>query len=245
MEETKGNNVKYTVGIIFIILGVLFLIDSLAITGLNIGRIISFPLILFVIGLLILLNSDKKVLGAIITVIGGLLLIGHLVPGLYIGWGVILSLAIIGLGIHIILRNRNRYFGTAKTAETGEVNFERVKDASLNKDMLDDIAVFGGGTKIINSDNFSGGNITAIFGGSEIDLTNCRLAEGENVIDMLALFGGVEITVPRDWNVVITVTPVLGGFSNKIRRDPTIPIDRSRTLIIKGLALFGGGEIKS
>ena len=115
----------------------------------------------------------------------------------------------------------------------------------VNKDKIDDVSIFGGGTKIISSNNFQGGNITAIFGGSEINLINCQLAEGENVLDVLCVFGGTTIILPKEWNIVINVTSILGGFSNKAIRNPSIVIDQTRTLHIKGLAMFGGGEVKT
>ncbi len=106
------------------------------------------------------------------------------------------------------------------------------------------MAIFGGGHKVIITENFSGGNITAIFGGSEIDLSNCKLAEGENVIDVLLMFGGTSIFVPKEWNINVNVTPLFGGFSNKWRRNFSGPFDTTHTLVIKGVAIFGGGEIK-
>ena len=111
--------------------------------------------------------------------------------------------------------------------------------------MIDDISIFGGGSKIISSDNFRGGNVTAIFGGSEINLTGCKLAEGDQIIDVLLIFGGTTIVVPKDWNVIVNVTSILGGFSDKSIRDPNIIPDQSRTLHVKGLAMFGGGEVKN
>jgi len=71
------------------------------------------------------------------------------------------------------------------------------------------------------------------------------MAEGNNVIDILALFGGTTIIIPKDWNVQINITPIFGGFSNKTAKLPNLSIDYSRMLIIKGLCIFGGGEIKS
>jgi hypothetical protein len=37
----------------------------------------------------------------------------------------------------------------------------------------------------------------------------------------------------------------MGGFSNKIVKNPARVTDTTRSLHIKGLALFGGGEVKS
>jgi hypothetical protein len=50
--------------------------------------------------------------------------------------------------------------------------------------------------------------------------------------------------VPSDWKVQLKMTSILGGFNDKrtfIKESP----DPSRILIIKGTAIFGGGEIKS
>lgn len=64
-------------------------------------------------------------------------------------------------------------------------------------DVLEEVSVFGGNKKIINSKNFpSGGNITIIFGGSEIFLRDCELSDGENVFDLFVIFGGCDLTVP-------------------------------------------------
>ncbi len=76
-------------------------------------------------------------------------------------------------------------------------------------------------------------------------MSSCKLAEGTNVLNVTAIFGGSTIIVPRDWNVIMNVTPIFGGFSNKIRREPNLVVDQTRTLIIKGTAIFGGGEVKS
>ncbi len=112
-------------------------------------------------------------------------------------------------------------------------------------DRLDDVAIFGGGHKFIVSDNFQGGNVTAIFGGSEIDLTRCKLAPGQNVLEVTAIFGGTTLIVPKEWNVVINVTPLFGGFSHKGMRGPNVVINPESTLVIKGVVIMGGGEIKT
>jgi len=235
MEENRSSlNTRITLGIILIIIGGLFLFRSLGFISLHIPHIIfSWPFVLFIIGLLIVINSQKKTFGSILLIIGTIFLIPRIFPFIYYDSGLIFPLIIIALGIYVIVRHRSPRATNISEPSTG-----------INIDRIDDVAIFGGGTKVINSDNFKGGNITAIFGGSEILLNNCKLAEGENVLDILFLFGGSEIIVPNDWNVIINVTPIFGGFSNKIRRSPNAPIDTSRTLIVKGIAIFGGGEVK-
>ncbi|MDZ7633001.1 MAG: LiaF-related protein [Bacteroidales bacterium] len=95
------------------------------------------------------------------------------------------------------------------------------------------------------TENFQGGKITSIFGGGEVDLTRSSLAPDENVIEITCIFGGTTIIVPESWNIILDVTPILGGFSDsrKIRGD--VMKDNTRSLAIRGTVIFGGGEIKS
>jgi predicted membrane protein len=190
---------------------------------------------MFVIGLFVLVNTEKKFLGGILTGVGALFLIPKIFPEIDYDGGIIIPIFFIILGIYIILKKR-------KTEQPSIFNSD---SSRVNKDKIDDVSIFGGGTKIISSNNFQGGNITAIFGGSEINLINCQLAEGDSVLDVLCIFGGTTIILPKEWNVVINVTSILGGFSNKAIRNPSIVIDQNKTLHIKGLAMFGGGEVKT
>jgi len=115
------------------------------------------------------------------------------------------------------------------------------------QEYIDDVAIFSGSTKKVNTLNFRGGRMTAIFGGSEVDLSRSRLAPGENILNVFFMFGGSEIVVPSDWNVVIEATPVFGGFSDEryVSKDLQMNDENKSVLIIKGLVIFGGAELKS
>lgn len=102
-------------------------------------------------------------------------------------------------------------------------------------------AAFGGVEKRSTSKAFTGGDLTAIFGGTELDLRDAEIADRPARINAVALFGGVDVVVPREWNVRLDVLPVLGGATD----------DRARTerrnedvdLIVSGFAAFGGVAI--
>ncbi|GMR25458.1 MAG: hypothetical protein BMS9Abin39_0757 [Ignavibacteria bacterium] len=221
-------------GGILIVFGGILLLSTIDVFDFRISRMIfSWPFIITIIGIFILLNTNKKLLGGILTGIGLFFLVERIVPGLHYQSGLVIPVLLIAFGIYIILKQ------TRKNIDDPE------RHGFQKKDLIDDISIFGGGSKIISSDNFRGGNITAIFGGSEINLTGCKLAEGEQIIDVLMVFGGTTIVVPKDWNVIVNVTSILGGFSDKSIKDPNIIPDQSRTLHVKGLAMFGGGEVKN
>jgi predicted membrane protein len=235
-ENNSKMDKRILLGGILIFLGGLFLLNTMNVLDFKISRVIfSWPFVMLIIGLFVIVNTDKKFLGGILSGIGALFLIPRIFPQIDYDGGVIIPLILIILGTYIILKKRKQ-----------DSNPEFSTDSSsVNKDKIDDVSIFGGGTKIISSKNFQGGNITAIFGGSEINLINCELAEGDNVLDVLCVFGGTTIILPKEWNVVINVTSILGGFSNKAIRNPNMVVDQTKTLHIKGLAMFGGGEVKT
>jgi predicted membrane protein len=237
MSENKSAiDKRVLLGGILIFLGGLFLLDTMNILDFRVAHVVfSFPFFMLVIGLFVLVNTEKKFLGGVLSGIGALFLIPRIFPQVDYDGGIIIPLFLIILGAYILLKKR----------KSDPASFFNSDSSRVNKDKIDDVSIFGGGTKIISSNNFQGGSITAIFGGSEINLMNCQLAEGDNVLDVLCVFGGTTIIIPKEWNVVINVTSILGGFSNKAIRNPSVVIDQSRTLHIKGLAMFGGGEVKT
>ena len=136
------------------------------------------------------------------------------------------------LGI-LILTRHGKFFG----------KYSRFDQKGSAADYIDDTNVFGGGKVNISTKQFRGGRITSIFGGSEYDFRIADLAEGISEIDIFHLFGGSKLLVPPDWDVKIDVIGIFGGFSDK-RTNISDP-KTNKKLYIKGLAVFGGGEIKS
>lgn len=106
---------------------------------------------------------------------------------------------------------------------------------------FDELNVFGGSSKAYNSQNLRGGKVTNIFGGSDIDLREAKAPEGAT-IEVFTMFGGCDLIVPRDWNVSVNTTAIFGGFDD---RREVAPSTDGPTIYIKGLTLFGGGELKN
>lgn len=102
-------------------------------------------------------------------------------------------------------------------------------------------AVLGGVARGNNSSAFRGGDLTAVMGGCEIDLRHASI-DGEAVLDVFALWGGIEMRVPEDWTVVSRITPILGGVDDKTR--PPQAASRHR-LVLRGFVVMAGVEIKN
>jgi predicted membrane protein len=116
---------------------------------------------------------------------------------------------------------------------------EHVENGYINSN-----SVFGEGEHIVLDPEFKGGEINAVFGGIKLDLRKTKLPEGMAKLEINAVFGGVTIYVPNDWNVQIRVDAVFGGFEDK-RDSLNTTIDMSKTLVIFGSCVFGGGELRN
>ncbi|HNQ68984.1 MAG TPA: DUF5668 domain-containing protein [Bacteroidales bacterium] len=120
-----------------------------------------------------------------------------------------------------------------------------LSEETNSEDYFDISKVFSGAHTVVKSQNFKGGNASFIFGGGEIDFRNAQLSEGTNILKLECIFGGVKIFVPDTWDVSLETTGIFGGFSDERRHLNIENIDKSRRLVIKGEAVFGGGEISN
>jgi hypothetical protein len=105
-----------------------------------------------------------------------------------------------------------------------------------------DVAVFGGVDRHIPAQDFHHAQCTAVFGSCKIDLRDAQIAGREAVLETYAVFGGVEIRIPEEWQVVNNGIAVFGGVGDHRRHPPKGP--GTKTLVLDGAAVFGGVEVK-
>lgn len=105
---------------------------------------------------------------------------------------------------------------------------------------IDYMNMFSSLTTLNESASFKGGAITTVFGAAEIDLRPATIDSEKCELSLTALFGGVELRLPENCNVVVSGIPIFGGWENKKlpMRDPSLP-----TVRIKCFVAFGGIEI--
>lgn len=232
---------KFSMGFIAILAGVVLLAFNFNILPGDFRHIIfSWQMLLIAIGVVSLAGNENRTPGVILISIGTFFLLPELVdfhvPFVKLFWPALL----IVIGISLIFRK-----GFRPRSDRGAVPpFHRPEDRNLDEGYLNQANIFSGSKQRIFHQEFKGGKVTSIFGGSEIDLTQATLGEGRVELDVECLFGGVTIIVPSDWKVVLNISTILGGFTDKralVRENP----DSKGVLVIKGTAIFGGGEIKS
>lgn len=118
----------------------------------------------------------------------------------------------------------------------------RAAEASV--DTVNEFCMFGGIDKRNASQDFQGGQATTLFGGIKLDLRKAAMKKDRVVIDTSAMFGGIELRVPEEWTVVCRGTSIFGGYEDKTSH-PEMHGSAKHELIVTGLAMFGGVEIKN
>jgi hypothetical protein len=104
------------------------------------------------------------------------------------------------------------------------------------------VVVFAGSQRRM-SDEFEGAQATTVFGGYKLDLREAEMRGHHAVLNLTTVFGGSEIQVPEDWNVVYEGRALFAGFEDKTRH-PSVAKDR-KELVVEGLTLFGGTQIRN
>ncbi|MCK9203802.1 MAG: cell wall-active antibiotics response protein [Bacteroidales bacterium] len=235
-SESRYMMKKYAVGIIIIAVGVILLLVNTDILPYQVKHIIiSWQMLLITIGIVSFFSSESRMPGTILILIGGFFLLPRIFDLPFNAMHIFWPLILIAIGV-LILSKRMPHHPWQKSINTPN---QPLEDGYIHEENI-----FSGGKRRIMHQVFRGGHISCVFGGSELDLTQATLAEGVNELEVNAIFGGVTLIVPSDWKIQLKMTSILGGFDDKrayVKESP----DPSRLLLIKGSAIFGGGEIKS
>ena len=138
---------------------------------------------------------------------------------------------IIGIGLFMIFRPRG---GKGRLWES---NTESSDDA------IDAVSIFGGTKRNIISKDFKGGDITTIFGGTELNFGQADI-NPTATLEITQLFGGTKLVVPPHWNIKSEVVCVFGGIDDKRHLVKDAP-ESNKVLVLRGTCVFGGIDIKS
>src|SRR5206468_5650454 len=155
----------------------------------------------------------------------------------HFGWAAFWPMMLIALGLFIMWGSSQWSSRTpAPTSTDGDP-----------RTTLNEAVVFGGLERRMTSQDFQGGDVTAIFGGVELDMTEANMQAKEATLAITAIFGGVEIRVPPNWHVAFRGAPIFGGIEDKTRtsRSGDPANSNIKMLVITGAVIFGGLEIKN
>ena len=243
---------RVALGLVVIAVGVLFTLDKLGYV--NAGEFWEYwPVLLIAVGIGRVLQhrgTQGRGFGVALIVLGTWFLLSNL-DLIHYRFGDVWPLLLVVLGIMMVWRaitgpffeSPRRRLKEAIAAGDGSAAVGGLATSgSDTSSTVNSFALLGGVKRKVVSQDFRGGALTAIMGGCELDLRHASISSGQAVIDTFALWGGIEIKVPQEWSVVVQGTPILGAFDDKTVR---VGGDGSKVLVIKGVALMGGVELKN
>jgi hypothetical protein len=111
-----------------------------------------------------------------------------------------------------------------------------------DSDVFASVAAMNGAEVVNRSDSFRAGSGTAVMGGMSIDLSDADLSSSAT-LELTAVAGGIDVTVPADWRVEMTSSVFAGGTENAT--DPDAAGDDAPLLVVDARAYFGGIAIRS
>jgi hypothetical protein len=90
-----------------------------------------------------------------------------------------------------------------------------VPRGTSREDVIRSTAIFGGPKLVSGAQSLKGAWLTAIFGGITLDLRGARPDRSGASINATAVFGAIDILVPKGWRLSVRSTPIFGGLEDK------------------------------
>lgn len=230
-------------GIILVLLGILFTLDNFGLV--EAGDVFRYwPLLFVAAGLAKLVRArlpEQRFAGALIAAFGAALLL-HNLDLVRFHFRDIWPFFLVFGGAFLVWRSiRARDHALDGTSGSSDPQAPNPRGSLLNE-----FALMGGGERVVRDPDFRGGEVTAIMGGFDIDLRQAGIAGDSAEITIFALWGGVDLKVPEEWNVVLQGIPILGAFSNSARGGgPPASGAPRKTLVVRGTVIMGGLEVKN
>lgn len=237
-------------GSLIVLAGVLYLLFNIGILpAVWKPVILSWQMLLVVIGVTHL-NHRHYIGGLLWTGIGVVFLLPELSTAIGFNYSVatlhsiIWPAAIILIGISLIIHpfRHHHHHHFHCTDKPRHHRHNQYSSHSINKDgTIYYNLIMNGVDEIFLGPVFRGGEINTILGGVELDLRKSTLPEGNTILKVESILGGITLYVPEDWTVEIQTDSMLGGFTDN---RPLKGMSTDKRLIIDAHLILGGGTIK-
>jgi predicted membrane protein len=222
-------------GLLIILIGVFLLLDNFRILYAR-DYLMYWPVALILLGILKSLEPSGmagRTSWGIVALVGVLLLLDNLEVIFFRLWDLWpLVLVLIGFGLL-----RGAFGARARSFFDGRASHAGSDDATIS------VSAIAGGSSVSNaSGDFQGGSITAVMGGTKVDLRSASIKRNDARLDLFTVWGGIELLVPKEWEVEIRLSPILGGVEDKTHHPGGAGAPR---LILTGTVIMAGAEVKN
>jgi len=237
------------VAFLLIFVGALLFLDNLGF--LPMGDIRAYwPLWLVIWGALIMDNAKSPVsfVWASALIFTGIVLILGNLGILQVNGGIVAPIILIAFGITLLIRPSHVGDWPQRLRDAAEARgFNECRQDSFMGNKLRESIVFSSVNRRVETQQFDGGKLDVVFGSIDIDLRDAAISPQQRTAKLVAnaVFGGIEITVPRTWKVDMKGAAVFGGCDDRtVPPRPEVGFEPV-TLVITGSAVFGGIEIRN
>ncbi len=197
-------------------------------------------MILIVLGLFFLFSEGNRNTGLVLLIIG----LAFLFRDIF-GIG-LLAMIKYAIPVLLVIAGVLLIFPASRSKKKGRWEKKWGGRSTETGNYINAVHILSGGSRLIRSEEFRGGEVVCILGGTDLHFRECKLSPAENVLNVSCIFGGIELFVPSDWTIRTDTTTILAGVSDKrIKTSFNTAADPEKQLIIKGFLMFAGLEIKS
>lgn len=241
-------------GLAIVLIGISWLLFNMGVIPFN-PFTRYWPVLLILFGVMNVITHSGRLFGFLLILAGAFLQLNKL--GLmHLTFADLWPVALIGVGLLLMwgsmetrgfIRARRSMLDDFRQQVAGAVGGASTGGKDIPPGALNAVAIFGGCERRISSKNFQGGKATAVLGGIELDFRDADIdtENGEAVLEINCVLGGVEIRVPENWHVHSRSVPVLGGYEDTARQAVDAPGAKPKTLVVTGMVVLGGVEIRN
>jgi hypothetical protein len=219
-SPVSGPKGRLALGMVLIVMGLLLTLEQAGILNVEgIGRF--WPLFLIGIGYVKVrqpLEDGQRAIGMALLAGGGLF---QLISVL--SWGRAWPLALVAAGGLLLWQAVERPPAPAAAPPLSPY--------------VSELALLGGLKRSLRVRDLRGGYVTAVMGGVELDLRKSGMVGPTITLDVIAVWGGIDLKVPIEWHVESRVVPVMGGFEDKTQT--FVASDQAPRFVVRGYAIMG------
>lgn len=234
-----------------IVAGLFLFLDNLGILPVeNISAYWPLALVIYGLGVLYYKRSGPSIIFSGTLIAAGILLILGNLHILRLTFGTLWPLLLIAAGVLMLVSRPDWESGRAKWEEWhskhGQKHWKTFDRSTFTGSRIDESAVFFSAKRQVEAQDFQYGELAAVFGSIEVNFREARIGGTpvkRAVLDASAVFGSIDIRVPRNWRVRKEGTGVFGSYEDKTVPVPNEPGVDPSILVMRGGAVFGSVTI--
>jgi len=158
-------------------------------------------------------------------------------------WTVLIAALFGSIGLSILYKRKRADFHFHHNGSRYDKNDKKEKFKNVGGCANENIVAFGvhfsSGIKYVNSPELQKANISADFGALKVYFDNAGLGKDGAEIDFNASFAGIELYIPKTWNVINNINVSFGSVNEKNKKRESDGPDVTLT----GNVSFSGIEI--